>query len=305
MSTVKIKVTRLANIQKIVLLVFIILGTHGANAQLREFESMYFQNQYLANPAMAARESGAIVANIGYQREFNSFPGAPVLGYATFEYNLGNRMGIGLNANNDKAGLIDRTSILATYAYHLPIGDNEQKLDFGLSLGGNFASIDQNKTIGSIDDVNLQSFKDSGLDGNFGIAYTSQLWTIQASLPNLNTLLFDSNNGIKKYVDIPLFYSAISYKILGPMYNVDLEPILAYRGVKGYKDIVDAGFRLNMLKYDINFSGFYHSNNSISAAFGMILIDKLGVFLSYSNYNGNAGYKNNTLEFGLSYKFSK
>jgi len=281
----------------------IILGTNSANAQLTEYESMYFQNQYINNPAMAGLEEG-MKLNIGYQRQWDEVPGNPILMNATFEYNGGNRTGLGLNVTSDRAGLINRTRIMGTYAYHLPIGA-EEKLNFGLSAGAKFASIDYNKMIGDKDDVVLQNFnKGAEVDGDLGIAYTSRLLTIQASLPKLHNLFYENDNGIQNYADRSTFYSAVSYKILLSNYDEDLniEPLVAYRGIKGHKDILDMGARFNFPDYKMNISAFYHTNKTVSTAFG-ISLDDLGVFLAYSKYFGSLGaYANNTFEVGLNYK---
>lgn len=280
-----------------------ILGTNTANAQLTEYESMYFQNQYLNNPAMAGLNEG-IKLNIGYQRQWDQVPGNPILMNATVEYNSGNRMGLGLNVNSDRAGLINRTRILGTYAYHLPIGVDE-KLNFGLSAGAKFSSIDYNKMIGNADDIAVQNFNEgAAFDGDLGMAYTSRLLTVQVSLPNLNSFFYNTDNGVKKYVDRSTFYSAVSYKFLLSNQDEDLniEPMIAYRGVKGYKDILDAGARFNLPDYKMNLSAFYHTNKIVSTAFG-IELEKVGIFLAYSKYFGELGaYANNTFECGLNYK---
>lgn len=286
-----------------VILFLMLLGTNTANAQLTEYESMYFQNQYLNNPAMAGLNEG-IKLNIGSQRQWDQVPGNPLLFNGSVEYNSGNRTGLGLNVNGDKAGLINRTRIVATYAYHLPIGLDE-KLNFGLSAGAKFLSLDRNKVIGSMDDASIQNFNQGGqFDGDLGIAYTSRLLTIQASLPNLNSLFFNTDDGVKKYVDRATFYSAVSYKFLlsNEDENLNIEPILAYRGVKGHKDILDAGARFNLPDYKMNVSAFYHTNSIVSTAFGFEL-NQLGVFIAYSKYFGPLGaYANNTFECGLNYK---
>jgi len=297
----KIKLMRAIYIK--VMMFLILLGANTANAQLTEYESMYFQNQYLNNPAMAGLEEG-MKFNIGYQRQWDEVPGNPILMNATFEYNGGNRTGLGLNVSSDRAGLINRTRIMGTYAYHLPIGV-DQKLNFGLSAGAKFASIDYNKVVGDRDDASLQNYNEgAAFDGDLGIAYTSRLLTIQAALPNLNALMYDNNDGVKKYVDRSIFYSAVSYKILLSNEDEDLniEPLIAYRGVKGHKDILDAGARFNFPDYKMNVSAFYHTNKTVSTAFGISLND-LGVFLAYSKYFGSLGaYANNTFEVGLNYK---
>jgi type IX secretion system PorP/SprF family membrane protein len=303
MSTIKKRSMRPIYIQIILLLT--ILGTNTANAQLTEFQSMYFQNQYITNPAMAGFEKG-LNFNIGYQRPWDQVPGNPVIMNATVDYNSGDRIGLGLKASSDKAGLINRTRILGTYAYHLPISGKDQKLNFGLSLGVNFANLNYDKIVGDQVDPALQNFNEGGtLDGDFGISYTSQLLNIQAALPNLNSLLFEKDSYVKKYADIPIFYSAISYKIYLSNRENDftIEPMFAYRGIKGYKDIIDVGARFNMPENHINLSVFYHSNEVFSTSLGVAL-DQLGFFLSYSNYVGNTGaYANNTFELGISYRF--
>jgi type IX secretion system PorP/SprF family membrane protein len=303
MNTIKIEDMKSRYIQLIILL---IIGTNTVSAQLTEFQSMYFQNQYLSNPAMAGFDKG-LNLNIGYQRPLGDVPGNPAVMNATADYNYGSRMGLGLKATSDKAGFINRTRILGTYAYHLPIGGNDQKLNFGLSLGGNFATINYDKVIGNPDDPTLQNYNEGAtFDGDLGIAYTSNLWTIQAVLPNLKSLIFDNNDGVKKYADIPIFYSAISYKIdlSGRNRNdFSLEPMFAYRGIKGYKDIFDIGARFNIPDNHINVTGFYHTNKTFSTSLG-IALDQFGIFLSYSNYAGNTGaYANDAFEIGLNYRF--
>ncbi|WP_161595837.1 PorP/SprF family type IX secretion system membrane protein [Flavobacterium pectinovorum] len=297
----KIKSMRVIYIQ--VMMFLIILGTNSANAQLTEYDAMYFQNQYLNNPAMAGLDKG-VKFNIGYQRQWDEVPGNPILMNATLEYNSGNRTGLGLNVNSDRAGLINRTRIMGTYAYHLPIGV-DQKIHFGLSAGAKFSSIDYAKVEGSLDDIALQNYNQGAIfDGDLGIAYTSRLLTVQASLPQLHNFFYENDNGIKKYADRSTFYSAVSYKILlsNEDENLNIEPLVAFRGVKGYKDILDMGGRFNFPDYKMNISAFYHTNKTVSTAFG-ISLDDLGIFLAYSKYFGALGaYANNTFECGLSYK---
>jgi type IX secretion system PorP/SprF family membrane protein len=193
---------------------------------------------------------------------------------------------------------------MGTYAYHLPIGA-EGKLHFGLSAGAKFASIDYGKVVGDKDDVVLQNFNEGAkLDGDLGMAYTSRLLTVQASLPKLHNLFYENDNGVQNYADRTTFYSAISYKFLLSNYdeNLNIEPIVAYRGIKGHKDILDMGGRFNFTDYKMNISALYHTNKTVSTAFGISLND-LGVFLAYSKYFGSLGaYANNTFEVGLNYK---
>lgn len=226
--------------------------------------------------------------------------------YATAEYNPESRAAYGLNFTSDRAGLITNSRILGTFAYHLPLGDEEQKLNFGLSLGARFLSLDKSKISGNIDDPTIQNFDEGGaLDGDFGISYTTKLFTVQAAVPNLNNTFFENDNGERRYVDSQIFYSAASYKIYlsSRINDFNIEPLIAYRGIRGYKDIVDIGGNFNMPEYKMNISMMYHTNEVISGAFG-ITLEKLGIFLSYSSFIGNTGaFANDGFELGLRYKF--
>jgi len=305
MGTSKKIYMKLFAIKPILFLSVVLLVTNTANAQLNKFEAMYFQNQYLGNPAMAGLNKGLNV-NIGYQGQWDDVPGKPVLMYATAEYNPDNRLAYGLNFNSDKAGLITNTRILGTFAYHLPLDEDGRKLNFGLSFGARFLSLDNGKINGDIDDPSIQNFNEGGaLDGDFGVSYTTKLLTIQAAVPNLNNVFFENDNGERRYVDNQIFYSAISYKVFlsSRINDFNIEPLLAYRGIRGFKDIVDIGGRFNMPEYNINISAMYHTNEAISGAFGLTL-NKLGIFLAYSSYIGNNGaFANDTFELGLRYNF--
>lgn len=306
MSTNKKIIMRLFGIKPVLFLsVVMLLFSNKASAQLNKFEAMYYQNRYIGNAAMAGMNKG-LDLNIGYQRQWDQVPGNPVLMYATAEYNPDSRLAYGLNFNSDRAGLITNSRILGTFAYHLPVDGEDSKVNFGLSFGARFLSLDNNKVIGNIDDPSLQNFNTGGaLDGDFGISYTTKLLTVQASVPNLNNVFFKNDNGERKYVDNQVFYSAVSYKIYvsSRINDFNIEPLVAFRGIKGYKDIVDTGVNFSMPEYHMNISAMYHTNQTISGAFGVSL-DKLGIFLSYSNFIGNNGaYANDVFEFGLSYKF--
>jgi type IX secretion system PorP/SprF family membrane protein len=305
MSTNKKIFMRLFAIRSILFLSIVLLVTNRANAQLNKFEAMYYQNQYLGNPAMAGLNKGLNV-NLGFQRQWDDVPGNPVMMYATGEYNPNSRAAYGLNFSSDRAGLITNSRILGTFAYHLPLDSDDRKLNFGLSFGARFLSLDKSKINGNIDDPSIQNFDEGGaLDGDFGISYTTKLLTIQAAVPNLNNTFFKNDNGERRYVDSQIFYSAVSYKIYvsSRINDFNIEPLVAFRGIRGYKDIVDVGANFTMPEYNMNISAMYHTNEVISGAFG-ITLDKLGIFLSYSSFIGNTGaFANDGFELGLRYQF--
>ncbi|RZK33200.1 MAG: type IX secretion system membrane protein PorP/SprF, partial [Pedobacter sp.] len=135
------------------------------------------------------------------------------------------------------------TKAVGTFAYHLPLSDNEQQLNFGVSFGlsrdrldlGNMRNIDFN-------DPSIARFNDRGsyLDGDFGVSYTSKGLTVEGAIPNMRTVF---RNDDLNYANKPTFYSAVGYKFnFGEGINgISLEPKGVFRGIKNYKNLWDAG----------------------------------------------------------------
>ena len=250
----------------------VIAGTRQASAQLTGLEAMYFQDQYLANPAMAGLEKG-LNLNMGYQSQWTTIPGGPKLEDFTGDYNSGNRVGLGFIINSDQSGLIDLTRIVGTYAYHLPLSETS-KLNFGVSFGLNDSYIDYSKVQGDQGDVSVQLFNERRIymDGDLGIAYTSKGLNIQAALPNLGSVLFNTQNE-NLDADRSTFYTAASYIITVSNYSTDftVEPKVAFRGISGFQNIMDVGANFAMAEYNFNVSGIYHTNQSATVGVGFDL----------------------------------
>ncbi|MDB5143554.1 MAG: hypothetical protein JWQ66_2267 [Mucilaginibacter sp.] len=291
----------------------IMLSAIHANAQLTNIQSVFFQNQYLVNPAMAGMEN-MLNLNMNYHKQWIDVPGSPRLTTFTADYNSGNKVGLGLNIYNDQAGLINRTRFMATYAYHITLNEAGAKLNFGLSLGLNDAYIDYSSVIGDQGDLALPEFNKHGLyaDGDLGIAYTSNKFNAQIAIPNLKRLFFNSATDDVD-VEASTFYTALSYKIqLSNDFNYSvftIEPKLVYRGVRGFNNIADVGFNLyrNTFEntYQVNVMGIYHSDNSATFGAGFD-IHNFGVLVSYSYNTGQlSSYANNTFELGINLKLRK
>ena len=256
-------------------------------------EAQYFFNQYLANPAMAGLDSG-IHINASYRRPWDAIPGAPVTQTVTADANIGSRVGVGLNFFNDKSGLMLRTRVAGTYAYHLPLGLNGQALHFGLSLAMEVQRINTKNLEGDLNDPSVGAFnrRDNYFESDFGMAYTDQHLTVQAAMPNLIGFVKNDNKDI---VGQASFFSAVSYKFDTGEEVSKVEPKVAFRGVRGGKNILDAGANVGLLGNWANVFGMYHSSGSISAGAGFnykSLLSVQGVYISqttgYSTIMGNS-----------------
>jgi len=286
------------------LTVILTITSTCCKAQLNPYQAIYFQDRYLVNPAMAGLDKGLNI-NLAYQQQWSSFPGAPKQQSLTTEYQATDKVGLGLNINDEQSGLFRETRIMGSYAYHLPLGGQNQKLNFGLSVGINDSRINYDAINGDITDPELLQYNQKGpsFDGDLGLSYSSNNLFIEAVLPNLNTTIFN-RAGQQVDVDRTVFFSAISYKIKLSSESdaFSLEPLAAYREIKGFNNIFDLGFNFKMNDYHLDLQTIYHSNDNFG--FGVVLDQPTyAINFDYNVYTGQiTSYTNGAFEIGIKLK---
>ncbi|HEY0897822.1 MAG TPA: PorP/SprF family type IX secretion system membrane protein [Sphingobacteriaceae bacterium] len=277
----------------------VLLNSTVTRAQLNPLSAQYYSNEYLANPAMAAA-SGGIKVFGGLRQQWSMISGTPFSQAVTAEFALKEKAGLGLNLWNEQAGLIKTTRLMGSYAYHLPLNNENQKLHFGLSLGVASQRLMNEKLYGDPDDPTVGRFNDEGMyvDGDFGVAYTDNKFSIQAAIPNLNSFLKRDQNNI---TDRSTYYAAVSYRYAyGP--TAGIEPKLAFRGVQGHTNIVDAGVNVSLISNQLLFTGMYHSSQNATFGLGMNF-RSLSFLGSYTTETSALrGYTSGNFEIGVGYR---
>lgn len=283
---------------------FTTLATNISYAQLNPFGALYYQNQYLANPAMAGIDGGLKI-NLGYLQQWASVRNAPATQSATAQFGFANNMGIGINLYEDQAGVFKSTKVIGTYAYHLPLSEDGKRLSMGISGG----FMQDNITLGDGEeqiDASVNRFNDRGMrfDGDIGFAYTGSGLTIQASVPNVMTLRNKEDDGFASNYSSMIF-TAISYKtklnLSGGANPLGVEPKLAYRKLDGAEDILDFGANFTVLNELMNFTTIFHTTNSFSLGVG-VNYKSLAVLGMYTTQPERLGkYATNNFEVGLQF----
>lgn len=288
------------SLKSIFILGVVLLNGTTAPAQLNPLSAQYYNNEYLANPAMAAA-SGGIKVFGGLRQQWSMISGTPYSQAVTAEFAVKEKAGLGLSLWNDQAGLIKTTRLMGSYAYHLPLNDENQKLHFGLSVGLASQRLMQEKLYGDPDDPTVARFNDEGMyvDGDFGVAYTDNKFSIQAAIPNLNSFLKRDQDNI---TDRSTYYASVSYKYAyGPAAGI--EPLLAFRGVRGHSNIVDAGINVSLINNQLLFTGMYHSSQNATFGLGMNY-RSLSFLGSYTTETSALrGYTSGNFELGVGYQF--
>ena len=276
-----------------------------AQAQLNPNGAQYYNNRYLSNPAFAGSIEGFNLSG-GYRSLFNNIPGAPVSQSLTGDYGF-NKVGLGLNLSNESAGLLRQTRVVATYAYRINLDSRGSKLNFGLSGGFMSQRLEQSDISGNVNDPMIGNYnsRKTYIDGDFGMAYTSNSLTIQAAIPNMKSFF---KRDVIKLADEATFYSAVSYKFnFGKgMGAVGLEPLVAFRGVRGFDNIWDAGALLGVADQQIQFTGLYHSTGSATMGVGLNFKKKYLISGLYTSQTSDlSGYTNGSFELNLKIAFGK
>jgi type IX secretion system PorP/SprF family membrane protein len=102
--------------------------------------SQYLQNGLLINPAYTGSR-GAMSAFLSYRMQWMGTKGSPVIQSVSLHTPMKNdRVALGLMAQFMKFGFTKSTSIYASYAYHLRVGNG--KLSFGLKGGADMSNTD-------------------------------------------------------------------------------------------------------------------------------------------------------------------
>lgn len=255
-------------------------GANQARSQLYPLGAQFFHNQYLGNPSFAGIDSGYRF-DLSHRVQWNDVPGAPVNQVFTGVLRKG-RVGMGLNLNKDKEGLMNGLRSVATLAYHLPLNKGQQ-IHMGLSIGMLAQRIRNEDIVGNQGDQSVSNYnkREFFLDGDYGMAYTDSKLKIQLAIPNLKNFF---KTDYFRTSNFSIFYSAISYKLGNSNLenSMVMEPIIVLRGVKGYKNIWDVGTKASFSNDRLNLSGIYHSTGNSTFGIGFNYNSAIGISSMYT-----------------------
>jgi len=210
------------------LIAILILLPSGAVAQQMPMYSQYMMNRFLLNPAVAGYD-GLTTINLTAREQWMGLPysprtvalsadtrlikapprrpGLPDRRPLTNLFRSGN-VGIGGYIYNDRSGLIDRTGIQFSYAYHIWM--REHQLSFGISATGFQMKIDERRIELEQDYDPLMGAYGKGLfvpDVNAGVHLWGPSYYIGlSSTQMLQSVLKFGNDGLRDFRMERVFY---------------------------------------------------------------------------------------------------
>ncbi len=261
-----------------------------ALAQLNPLRTSYYSNEYFINPAAAGSGTGLQLFG-AISKQFTNIPGSPRIQAFSADYGFSNRVGTGLLVINETAGLFQQMKIAGTYAYHLPLGNDNQHVDFGLSVSIMKERIDFDQLEGDRGDLDLVDLNQRPVfvDFDYGMTYRNNSFRVQLAVPNIRRVLIEKN--MRDFADYTLLFAAASYRFNTGMGAV--EPKVAYRNVRNYKDLLDLGlgfqFR-NLTSNQLSLYGIYHNTKCATVGFELSFNSDLSFTGLYTTSPADFGY---------------
>ena len=250
--------------------------------------TQYTLNDFVFNPAVAGSVNEKIVTRATYRRQWvGIFDGAePTTMLISAHSNVySNNMGLGLMVYNDKTGPNKSLGIQLSYAYHIPLNNNEEnptKLSLGISGQLLQRSIDINE-LNPSDAGDPQALADNSQfngDANFGAyLYNKKYFVGVSALQLIQSKYQLTEANTTSITDAMHVYITGGYK-LRLTEDIDLQPTTILKYVEN-----DAlGFEVNARGFyrDMYWAGLgYRNDDAISLLLGVDLENGLSVGYSY------------------------
>ena len=278
------------------------LFSNKADAQINPLKSQYFANPFLFNPAKAGDGNTGNLAT-GISTQWDRVPGAPLIMSLTAEAPVSSRVGLGALVINDKAGVINRTVIMGTYSYKVPVSENSY-LRFGLAAGYLSDYINLNDVVSrninsdaAISNYNYQH--ENLLKAGFGAVFKIENLEIQSSWYKNNRLANQSN----RTVDRSGITSQMKYSFGDPS-GIVVSPMLGHRQIQGLRDYMDMGVNVAFLP-NLDCSFIYHTNKTMTGGISYEYDKVLRLNCFYNSETPQIrGLTGGTFEMSLSMPFS-
>lgn len=253
--------------KKLLLVCMAALGlSRTADAQIDPLYAQYLNNPMLINPAYAGLNNNLNIG-VSFRKQWAGFEGSPT----TYNVNghtslFDNRMGVGIIALKDIAGINSNTEVHGTYAYRLDL--DQKYLSFGLQAG--FISFRANN-----DDLNPYDPNDPAFNEvqqvtkpsfGAGLILNSERYFLGLSVPRMLKAT-TSVQDLQTELYSQHFYAMGAY-IFYINEHIRLKPSVLLKSVKGSPLSADLNFALNFEEKIT--AGVYTRNLNAYGLMGMI-----------------------------------
>lgn len=281
------------------------LLTLTANAQQDPQYTQYMYNTMTVNPGYTG-SAGMFGATLLHRSQWTGLDGAPQTQTVTIDTPVGQRVGLGFSAINDKLGPSNELYLEGNFSYTLNFS-HDLKLAFGLKAGMRSLSVDWTK--GRYYD-NTDVLLNNNIDGKIkpsvgaGLYLYTDKWYAGVSVPNF--LRYDYYDDVKEaLLSDRLHYYAIAGYVFDLSDNLKFKPAAMAKFVSGAPVTVDVS--ANFLIQEFVTLGVSHRiDDSVSALAGIQITKSLyaGYAFDYTVTDLNK-YNNGSHEIILRFQLQK
>ncbi|ASZ13190.1 type IX secretion system membrane protein PorP/SprF [Chitinophaga pendula] len=294
---------------KRVVLIIVIVCLYGEAVQAQQ-DAMYTQymfNMMGVNPGYAGSR-GILSATAMYRRQWVGINGAPETATVSFDMaTRNNKVGLGIQAFDDRVGIVHSTGLYATYAYRIRF---EDKGSLAIGLQGGFSNYKANLTKVGLIDPNDPSFAQNinTILPSFGagVYYNSDRFYVGFSVPNLvksylrkDEVQYRADVIAKKYLHF--FFIAGYVFDLGNEFK--LKPSTLVKAVRGAPVQLDVNANL-WIKDVVSVGASYRTGDAVSGLLEVQITHQLRIGYAYDHTISKlVKFNQGTHEIMLRYEF--
>lgn len=254
---------------KYIMLIIIVLGGKMLQAQQQPQYTQYMYNTTVINPAYSGT-NGRLEASLLHRSQWGGIEGAPTTQSLAINGKVGERVGLGLNAMNDKVGPSNEVAVNGVFSYHLITGQNT-RLSLGINVGFDVINIDWSKGryYDNQDVVFNENINEVRPLFGAGAFYYGEKWYVGVSAPNLL-----QNNSYDPQEEV-MFQRMIHYYFTGGYvfdlsHQLKFKPAILATVVRGAPISFDISANFLIIE-KFTLGAAYRINDAFSALFGIQL----------------------------------
>lgn len=264
----------------------------SASGQIISQSVLFSENPMWINPAFSGLEEETNF-NLDYRKQWLGLETSPQHLLASAEFNVQDRLGIGLQLESSSAAISTNNTFQVSSAYHVNISENN-RLHAGLSLGYSRFSTDVSKAefVDPSDPMLAADMaSSSSLKAGLGLGLSGTKFQLGLSIPELVSFGDDSElvlrlHGLYK-IELGSSFRLIPALKLDQVFNSDL---FAYN--------VSVGLSFKE-KLDLRLMTDYNSTSSI--ILGLRISEKLNLSYAFSYAGSDYTYRGSSQELSLKF----
>ncbi|RPD37896.1 PorP/SprF family type IX secretion system membrane protein [Chitinophaga barathri] len=294
--------------KKIIILILVLCKGQLLLAQQEAMYTQYMFNMLAVNPAYAGSR-GVLSATAMYRNQWVGVEGAPRTGSVSFDMATRNKkVGLGIQAFNDRIGIVKTTGFYASYAYRINFNEQGSSLAIGLQGGLSNYKADLTKVdlIDGGDPAFMQNINAIMPSFGAGVFYNTPKFYAGFSVPNLvksylrkDQYLYSTEVTAQKYLHLFL----MAGYVFDLNESLKLKPSFLVKAVRGAP--IEADVNVNFwIKEIVGIGASYRTGDAIAGLLELQLSNQFRLGYAYDHSISNlVKYNQGTHEIMLRFEF--